>query len=824
MNDSMLTALKKTGFTVLFALLTVVCFAQDNVRLLNGSAFISESAASAADGRLATELPNHDVRISYVTSFVGVQDRYKFYDNNDLTTFSQTPYTGGFVPATQEQKDAAVNAGIHHAITTLPAPSESTIHIIYAVSVSLDTEGNEIFMSRKLKRFGKNVTRRAENIVKQIIPEPELEAAGTTNKNGTHLTNYVDELIAALNDPDYIINGTIEFQEETYFDGDYVYYFYDGNQQIITSADAPIPGTLILGSNPQYPVEQVNWSASASSTTQNSIIANQNGTEVSLAILSEHFGPSFSIQAEYGDGKTSTITFIPINPIIELSIPDPIINATEAAIVDGIECGATAKNNEVLWILQGPAAATFNVVNETGGGIAQENFLEEGINPSIQWQRSSECNEVKFILEYTDEIREGTVKRTIVVKCPFLSEGLSAEVIYANHIHPEAPSPVTMRRADFETDTLYVVRNASNENDDGSRTVRYAIEWVDDDEPTPGQFWEINNEFEPDWSNESAAQAYLYEHPEEGGYLTVDYPDPFPEDDPGGSALPFTFNVWDAEVNRVKTEVDVYGQKRTKHVNFLSRNERKRVGFTTDLLPGDWAYKVNLFRNIQTKIQIAIGTSIFGQMGVIQPKIELTFDQSFYNAEDENSYKYLNNILNEIGGTFGAQAGGEDGDFDEGLDFVAIPGYSIEIPGNLGAAGLGFYARAVVSPKLVIVQSKPFDAPALSPSSYDFYLQEFSITGNLRGGLAIFIDENIPGIELEGSFGAGIDITFQVSVEYNETIGEYEVVINFPIPTIQIIGSFNLNIAGYPIYFAGGNEPLFQLPTEGFMENFELRL
>ena len=474
----MLTALKKIGLTAVFTLLAVVSFAQNNVRLLNGSAFISEPAANAADTRLATELPNHDVRISYVTSFVGVQDRYKVYEGNDLSTFSQLPNPGsGFVPATQEQKDAAVNVGIHHAITTLPSPSEETIHIIYAVSVSLDAQGNEVFSSRKFFQFGSNVDRRSEKIVEQIIPDPELFAAGIVGSNDTYLADYVEELIVALNDPDYVVNGTIEFEGNTYYDGEVIYYLHEEiNQEGINVANEILEGEPAIAKNikllinESYPINSINWFESYAEGDGPLLIAESSSSATpTLGILREHFGTVLNLTVQY-DGSNSNFQFIPFNPLIEPDNLGPFEINAAAYLNDGIQVPVSVKNNHApLNAYPGLDARLYTVTQAEGetNPILFENSTTPELVPDFSWQWSQECKWVGFRVYLKSSLKEiKNNSESIRLKCPFDLTSISV-TSYDNDDQLNSARTVT------GDDTLYIVSSDNNV----TRKIQYKVNY-----------------------------------------------------------------------------------------------------------------------------------------------------------------------------------------------------------------------------------------------------------------------------------------------------------------------------------------------------------
>lgn len=568
MNNESTPYLSKFTLTFLLALLVTVCSAQNNVRLLNGATFIGESTASAADNRLATELPNHDVRISYVASFVEIQDRFKDYEENDLLPFSQIPYLGGFTPATQAEKDAAVNAGIHHAITTLPSPSESTIHIIYAVSVSLNAQGEEEFSSRKFFKFGNEVDRRSEKIVEQIKPDPELAAAGVVSGNDSYLTDYVDELILALNDPNYVINGSIEYNGAPYFDGDTIFYFHPTDEIVETEVAGLQELKLLI--NQDYPVTPVNWVETEQVSGAGTLFASNSGGTANIKIKADHFTGIAKFTGTYGV-NTTTVWYYPINPVLDLGAYEDYVMESH----EDISVQLYMYNNQEQF-REHPGVVLKTDVFTAYGSVASEMF---SINASdynvMDWSRlSDQCDYVDLRYHIT---RKGTTVLTrtkrIGIKCPFDIDDLSITAVY------DTTSSST--RTAFSGDTLFIV---SKENG-LTRDVNYNLQW-DGQVPVNDAYWVKNPTTigdEPVWYFASPTGFPSGEAPPLSSYFKkndfdIQYKSHF---FPGVGWI--NVDVGETNINYFKAGVRAFDQNREVTIGFLRENKHS-LGITIPVI------------------------------------------------------------------------------------------------------------------------------------------------------------------------------------------------------------------------------------------------
>ena len=487
--------------------------AQANVSVTGGGQYLSQSAVGAASNRLATELPNHDVRISYVTSYVNVPDRYFVYDSLGLMPFSQVPnISGGFPEATQAEKEDAINTGIAEALNNAGGGS-STIHIIYATAVSLNANAEEEVLSRKFLHFGPSVDRIDEMQVRQIIPDPVLEVLSGAGQNDQYLADYVDELIAALNDPNYVINGTVEYEGNVFFDGDTIFYFHPVDELITTQVGALQKVTLQI--NPNYPASPIYWTETGPIPSAGPIIESNDpgsATDAYLRLKAAHFNGISELQATYG-ANTTKIWFYPVNLQLDLSDESVVETHTTSAI------DAELTNNGFAWPQHPSLYLQLSLAEPVLNGMAVFETIPFpiGTSPLYTWDWSEEvCGKLRFIAS-AQRSGPGTMPERVMeirVKCPFPVDSLIVDHVSSNE---NAQRTVTLA----DGDTLYVIRA----NDDNTRLIKFDLKT---DEPL-SKFWE-NHTFvngqpkkEPYWFSEAHGHGISGMSPT--GFI---FDDPFP--------------------------------------------------------------------------------------------------------------------------------------------------------------------------------------------------------------------------------------------------------------------------------------------------------
>lgn len=712
MNNSMNTYIcRRLAFALFLAILNMACLAQNNVRLLNGSAFISEITASAADERLALELPNHDVRISYVTGFIGVQDRYEVYQSNELIPFSQIPHPGGIVPATQAQKDAAVNAGIHHAITTLSGGSEATIHIIYAVSVSLNTQGEEEFSSRKFFKFGSAVDRRSEAIVKQVKPDPELAAAGIVSGNDTYLTDYVDELIEALKDEDYVIDGTFQYGDDIFFDGDTIVLDYSRNTPYMTNSLPPQKTIQFKVRN--APGASYVWTESPpeSGGYDQQIIASANGETATLKAIPYHFTTYKTITAKINNELVSSVVIIPVN--IQIGI-----NPTFLEGISGEEVDIQIVNNIVGFGNRGSYTLKVSFQDDPDSDVT----IPYSMSPETTWIPSLPCSQKTFSVDLVDgnaKVLASSSPQTLRVKCPFDLDGIRISGTNNKNAYSSQIELVEGRVIEDE-ETLYMVAGPDIAD---ARVVQIESLW---DGPRPeyneddllNDYWTEGLTDEPKWTlatsgNGNPAQP-TRQQKGDGKFFATYYNQHFPQSliDPGQTTI-----------NYEDVSIEAFGETKSAKLAFLRENKSKSVLQTP--YDGAFSFLVSKLNFVNDKVKE------FGKVG-LKIDIQTTYKESFYNAEASDQtyyYKY--------------HTEGRDLKFEFGTDELVFPpplGYTVP---NILKIGLYAKGRLFLSPEYKRVYRRPHFEPKLSA---DYVNLTLAIPG---GGKVEFglIADFLPGVE-----------------------------------------------------------------------------
>lgn len=452
----------------------------DAVRLLNGGGYLSESAIDAASRRLSTELPNHELRISYATNYARLTDRYVVYDSSRLLPFGAIPNpAAGLAATSEEEMKMGLRTGIHHALTTAPG-GDGVIHIVYATMVGLDSAGQEVVRTWKYFHFGPAVSRLDKLKVKQIKPSPELEVLSGAAQNDAYLAAYVDELIGALNDPDYAINGTIRYRNELYADGDTIYYF-PANAATIRG---PLPDreALELRINARYPVSPAGWQPGAAAQT---LVEEESGRWLYLRLYPQHFQDIYALRAVYGN-QSATVYFYPVNLQIYVE-PDTLKYLEPHAAVQ--EHAISAYNNGNPFGSHPGLAIRTRIACEDGAVLAAEALapppfgadrLIFGID--ALGLRPAQGRQYTIIMELLNGAGQAvcTRRRELGVKWPFdLRELLVTPSDNAGEWKRER------QVSSLSGDTLYIVSS----NNDLTRDIGFRLNWAGGERPGVDDYW-----------------------------------------------------------------------------------------------------------------------------------------------------------------------------------------------------------------------------------------------------------------------------------------------------------------------------------------------
>ena len=300
--------------------------AQNVIRQLNGMDLFSTAGVTAAEGQLtgATSNPDgYDVRFSFVTNYVTVTDRYQTYDANTIPDFALIPYPGGLTPATTAQQNQAIETAFQHAEITLTGQTPNTIHVMYAVAVSLNADGSEAIRLHKYVHVGAGVGIRERMIAENITPTPELDPRWGTPTADPWLLTYSTRLITALNDPNYVVTGSALYAGEVYYPGDTLYYFHEpATPNTVVAGTIPGAEQVVLQVNTQDNVTGVGWTAGTNAGTR-SLLGPGAGATAGLRVHESHFAGTSGLVATYG-GRTGDYYFRPVNLIIALDQAGPI--------------------------------------------------------------------------------------------------------------------------------------------------------------------------------------------------------------------------------------------------------------------------------------------------------------------------------------------------------------------------------------------------------------------------------------------------------------------------------------------------------------------
>jgi len=583
--------------------------AQAHVRLINGGDYLGPAAVEAAANRLANELPNYDLRISYVLNFIPIADRYAVYDATRLLPFTAIPNPGeGFSAPSAAEKKAAFNTAIHHALSAVPAAG-NTIHIVYATVVTLDAAGEEEVATKKYLHFGAGIRRLDRMKVKQVIPAPELEVLSGQAQNDAYLAAYVDELIEVLKDPDYPVTGTIRYEGQVYFHGDTIFMNYQQEEKI--AAWAPESRTLTFSAKNAAAVSPVTWTESHD---YRQMLLTTEGLEVRARPYSTHFTHFTALTAHYGAGDSTTLYVMPINL---QAVYAPAIVETHAPVPVHIEI----LNNHVPFELRG--SGLLNVVPQRGNTIIPPVTFTPGMAPALDWQAAGACGVVPIWVNFVRPAQEaGTIAEMwfrVRVRCPRPLDALTATTTFSE----DGLNGRYKRSTTADADTLYLVKFNNRFNRRVKLNLSLAGEGGDEDywDYGPGQL-----DDDPKW----VSSAHGIDIPNKNGHDEIElyFNNSFP---PGQAGM-----------NIEEVEVEAFGEKRKVYLAFLQENRRvieidhALVKFVRNWLKPNIDGLTDIVKryvNKEFSADISIGNTI-----------------TTFNAEHEEMWYYLNKRETSLSG------------------------------------------------------------------------------------------------------------------------------------------------------------------------------
>ncbi|MFK8162458.1 MAG: hypothetical protein AB8H12_08340 [Lewinella sp.] len=787
---------------------------------------LSAGAIGTAETALSSAAQNTDfeVRMAFMTSASGTGDRFEEYSGflpADYMAFFNAPYQSSFGgdPTSLEAEHQRLLA---MGVDTLGGGGENAILIVYTTVLNLRDDGTD-YDQRKTVLYGNNLNtcdqRRFDQIDEFINPPTEFSPVATVTQNDVFLNWYSGNLAQATA-PDYIVTGTLLFQGNVYCGGEYI-YINDQQEEAVTTQSPNTPAVKLLV-NPNHSVPTVNWYDELEDNA--TIFATKSGVNATLAFYAPTYGQFNEVRAKYGPEESTSIHVRPVNlqvkidrTVYENQNPTPFVLSYYNNAIEFSERGSIGIR------LSG------NFTDAPDQLVAEGEFQTE-------WLPVDEVCDFKTLLSSLENIpvlANIEVEKEVQMRCPFELVGIETKVLWENHFADTLIVDSIFRQSAFDQDTLFIVTDPSNDDDPSKRHLDFHLAWKDGIEPTEEQFWTAppsGTEPKREYSGNKQPTS-IHNHNTEGGWSEVDYDshfpaelDGFPIQDLDFGLFPPRANNWtfstlenytNAGMHVNKLDVTAFGYQKEKNVVFLSRNGFGANNWTTDLLPGSWVTKLAKLQWIENALEGSLSTRILDILpgAKLEPKFEIALEKSYYNSEPPNaSNYYLQNVDHKLSGTFGIQLSG-DGD----TDFAGWPGLSfvVDIPlvGSI-AGGVGVKFLAAFKPSMEVNLSKPHNLP-YSIGNFQGSMGDISLTGEANIGIALFIDESIPGIEVEGSLSAELIASIGVNFVVNDQTQGYDVRLVIPIPRFQFNGSLGVNVFGAEIISAGGDDPIFEWPDEG---------
>jgi len=700
--------------------------AQAHVRLINGGDYLGPAAVEAAANRLANELPNYDLRISYVLNFIPIADRYAVYDATRLLPFTAIPNPGeGFSAPSAAEKKAAFNTAIHHALSAVPAAG-NTIHIVYATVVTLDAAGEEEVATKKYLHFGAGIRRLDRMKVKQVIPAPELEVLSGQAQNDAYLAAYVDELIEVLKDPDYPVTGTIRYEGQVYFHGDTIFMNYQQEEKI--AAWAPESRTLTFSAKNAAAISPVTWTESHD---YRQMLLTTEGLEVRARPYSTHFTHFTALTAHYGAGDSTTLYVMPINL---QAVYAPAIVETHAPVPVHIEI----LNNHVPFELRG--SGLLNVVPQRGNTIIPPVTFTPGMAPALDWQAAGACGVVPIWVNFVRPAQEaGTIAEMrfrVRVRCPFPLTRLVASSKPAD----EQLNGAFVRHTTDRRDTLFVVKPGGLVYRDRDIKIQLIHEGSDD------EFWDFgdNPTFqrndEPRYAVEPETPTDI--NPPNGNTVAVIA---------FGDAYPSTLPPYRKKTYKITASA--FGDEEYVYVTFLSEERKEQ----TLNIPSIDDFVNNKMRGGLQRLNDWLGRIFDRKIGI--EGSGLTGTRTAFNKEQEQGPDYRNVIEMSLAIGMGINSG----------NLVApIPPYSGHLPFKLGWYGL--YVNGSIG-----LQGAGEIAREKLHWENSYKVSTFTVEADIVGGLEAGIKIKLPPdrqrfVRLE--IGAAISVPVEAKVKAERRTGD----------------------------------------------------
>lgn len=731
-------------FGLLFALLLAggPLRGQLPVRLINGGDYLGPAAVEAAANRLASELPNYDLRISYVLNFMPIADRYTVYDSTRLLPFTGIPNPGtGFSTPSAAEKKAAFNTAIHHALSTVPAAGNA-IHIVYATVVNLNADGQEEIATKKYIHFGPAISRLDRMKVKQVVPRPDLEVLSGQLQNDRYLAAYVDELIAVLSDPDYPVTGTIRYQGQLYFHGDTVFMNYQ--QEGVVQAWVEHIRPLSFRAKNAAAVSPVTWTEGPINPGyyQNILQANQ-GLEVNIRPHSTHFPRFTRITAHYGSSDSTTLYVMPIN-LQPICTPSILETHTEQPIHIEVH------NNHLPFTLRG--SGLLGIVPQVANAPVSSVPLPPTAAPTLDWNRNGACGPISFWVYFASPQPEvGTLAETrarVRVRCPKDLNALVATTTFAE----DGLNGQYKRATTAQADTLYLVKF----NNGSNRRVKFDLD-TDGDENDYWDYGPGQADDDPKWASSVHGSNIPNKNGQEDIVLYFDH----------------SFPTWQSGINVEEVDVEAFGQQRKVYLAFLQEN-RRVIAFDHALAKflREWL-KPNLERltdvvkryvNEEFSADISIGNTI-----------------TTFNAEEEREPYYLHKRETSLSGRLFLETGD--------MHFTA-PQYPVPFPvsGTIPPTasqdnwlikwGPFFKFEVGISAGYELGEQKPFFESSYTLASHT---GELVLDGGVTAGFLLDShEENLRYVAIEASAHLSYPVELKSKLEFD--IGDR---------ALNLVGEFN---------------------------------
>lgn len=753
---------------------------------------------AAADLSAASAASIYDVKMIFVTKLEGVTDRYQVYDGfgNDYLGFFNTPLDGS-------SGDADDPAMVHQQLLAagqaeLGNLGDYSMFIIYTTILDI-TNTNLSYDQKKHVLYGANMSgchkRRFEQIEEFGSKPTDYCVNNTIATNDTYVSWYTDKLVEATS-PEYVVTGTISFQNEIFCSEETLYINDPHNGEIQNNSDFHPPIVLLV--HPEMNVGTITWS---SPTTSATLFTSNTGAYNTLNFPREAFEQFNTLVASWG-GKQSSMRVLPVN--FQVVVDEDTLSQQGNAIG---EITFVYKNNHANFPVENDIIVEVVGPTNVEGAPDEETVLPTATGMEFKWTPDEEeCDPYNIdhiLLANNRNLTEHSKTTPFELKCAFtmIDFVVSAPHTMTSKVSGGNPSLNIRSASDEAGETLYIVSNHPNSNEDLLRDIRAKIIWEDLEAPEPDDYWKqtpsVTGLYEPIWfgtppgftisllGNEKEHDITEEFEPESFNTPPVSIIDSLSAP-PTTAASVFNHFFPGTEEKSGRVKVIAFEQEREVPLKFQHRHFRKVVDDDKELPPVMAQNVYTVVTNILDYVDIV--DSLL-PIDIPDIPIDLELGSTVYSEELPASPLYQNVINSSLSGLFSFNLP-TSGDY-------LILGPQLPPNGLIdGGFGLGAKVTIGIGASMYFKRVKTNNVPVsgnYQDMVYDWGGEGITITISGKAGL---VGQASIGssISLDAGGVGDLNISLSPITIYQNPSSDWEMKIPITVDPIPLYGYFDLSI------------------------------